>query len=65
MFSPEISPKKETPHGGGASHNQLGGWLRDPLTPTTLQSQFLIAAYNVRPEWAAILAASAFGEASQ
>lgn len=57
--------KSETPHNGGASRNQLGRCLRDPLSPTTLQSQFLIAAYNVRPEWAAMLAASAFGEASQ
>jgi hypothetical protein len=23
----------ETPHKGGASRNQFGGWLRDPLSP--------------------------------
>lgn len=55
----------ETPHNGGASRNQLGGWLREPLSPITLQSQFLIAACHVRPEWAAVLAATAFGEGPQ
>lgn len=55
----------ETPHNGGASRKQLGGWLREPLSPIALQSQFLIAAYNVRPEWAVMLAASAFGEGGQ
>ncbi len=45
---------------GGASRNSCGGWFRDPLTPNALQSQFLIAAHHVRPEWAAMLAAAAF-----
>lgn len=44
-----------------ASRNSCGGWLRDPLNPCTLQSQFLIAAHNVRPELAAMIAALAFG----
>lgn len=59
--------KCETPTGSPAevSRNPIGTWLRDPLTPLALQSQFLIAAYNVRPEWAAMLAATAFGEAGQ
>lgn len=50
---------------GGAPRNQLGGWLHEPFSPIALQSQFLIAAYNVRPEWAAMLAATAFGEGPQ
>jgi hypothetical protein len=44
-----------------ASRNSCGGWFRDPLTPRSLQSQFLIAAHNVRPELAAMIAALAFG----
>lgn len=31
--------KCETPHKGGASRNQLGGWLRDPLTLPPSQPQ--------------------------
>lgn len=57
--------KCETPLDGGASRKQLGGWLRESHSPIVLQSQFLIAAYNVRPEWAAVLAATAFGECGQ
>lgn len=44
-----------------ASRNSCGGWFRDPLNPCTLQSQVLIAAHNVRPELAAMIAALAFG----
>lgn len=44
-----------------ASRNSCGGWFRDPLSPCTLQSQFLIAAHHVRPEMAAMIAALAFG----
>jgi hypothetical protein len=44
-----------------ASRNSCGGWFRDPLSPCTLQSQVLIAAYQVRPEIAAMIAALAFG----
>jgi hypothetical protein len=29
----------ETPHKGGASRDQLGGWLRDPSTPSTTLRQ--------------------------
>ena len=53
--------KSETPHNGGASRNSCGGRFRDPLTPLALQSQFLIAGYNIRPALAAILAMHAFG----
>lgn len=48
-----------------ASRNSCGGCFRDPLNPLNLQSQFLIAAHHVRPEWAIVLAALAFGGASQ
>lgn len=57
--------KSETPQRGGASRNSLAATFRDPFTPHTLQSQFLIAAYHVRPEWAAMLAATVFGEGPQ
>jgi hypothetical protein len=56
-----VAHKYETPHKGGASRNQLGGWLRDPLTPLALQSQFLIGAHHIRPELAAMLPTLAFG----
>ena len=44
-----------------ASRNSCGGWFRDPLSARSIQSQFLIAAYHVRPEMAVMLAALAFG----
>ena len=53
--------KCETPRDGGASRNSCGGCFRDSLTPLKLQAQFLIAAYNVRPEVAVMIAALAFG----
>ena len=53
--------KCETPRDGGVSRNSCGGCFRDFLTPRNLQAQFLIAAYNVRPEVAAMIAALAFG----
>jgi hypothetical protein len=54
--------KSETRAGKArASRNSCGGWFRDPLSPFTLQSQFLIAAHHVRPELAAMVAALAFG----
>lgn len=31
--------KSETPHEGGETRNQLGGWLRDLLTLSSSQSQ--------------------------
>ena len=33
----------ETPHKGGASRNQLGGWLRDPVSPFAQTRQQLPA----------------------
>lgn len=33
----------ETPHKGGASRNQLGGCLRDPLTLSTAERQSIPA----------------------
>jgi hypothetical protein len=33
----------ETPHKGGASRNQLGGWLREPLSPSAPARQTLPA----------------------
>lgn len=54
--------KSETPPSpGGASRNSCGGCFRENLSPVALQSQFLIAAHQVRPEWAAMVAALAFG----
>jgi len=44
-----------------AWRNSCGGWFRDPLSPSTIQSQFLIAAHHVRPEMAAMIAALAEG----
>lgn len=44
-----------------ASRNSCGGCFRDPFSPCTLQSQFLIAVHHVRPEMAAMIAALAFG----
>ena len=60
-----MHPTNETPPTGGASRMQLGGWMRDPLNPLALQSQFLIGACKVRPEWAAMLAGLAFGGGAQ
>jgi hypothetical protein len=53
--------KCETPAGTGASRNSLVRCFRDCLNPNDLQSQFLIAAYHVRPDLAATLASLAFG----
>lgn len=53
--------KSETPHDGGASRKRCGGCFRDPSSPRVLQAQFLIAACQVRPELAAMLAAVIFG----
>lgn len=53
--------KCETPRKGGASRNSCGGWFRDPLTLSAYRAQHLIAAYGLRPELAAMLAAVAFG----
>jgi hypothetical protein len=51
----------EAPRNGGASRNSCGGCFRAFPTPRALQAQFLIAACQVRPEVAAMLAALVFG----
>ena len=52
--------KCETPRYGGVSRKRCGGCFRDPLSPLSLQSQFLIAAHHVRPELAGIVATLVF-----
>ena len=58
-------PQKSETRAGEArgSRKSCGGWFRDPLTPLDVQAQFLVAAYHVRPELAAMVAALAFGGA--
>lgn len=52
----------KTPAGkAGASREQLGGWSHSPYSLAARQAQFLTLAHAVRPEWAAMLAAFAFG----
>lgn len=55
--------KKETPLAGtgGASCNQRGGCLRDPLTLSAYRAQHLIAAHGLRPDIAVMVARIAFG----
>lgn len=57
------TPKKETPLAatGGASRNQRGGCLRDPLTLSAYRAQHLIAEHGIRPDLAAMVASLAFG----
>lgn len=57
------APKKETPLAatGGASRNQLGGCLRDPLTLSAYRAQHLIAEHGIRPDLAVMVASLAFG----
>lgn len=45
----------------GATRDLLGGWSRSLPTLQGYQAQILIAAHNVRPEMAAMIAALAFG----
>lgn len=45
----------------GASRDQLGGCSHPFDSLEAQQAQFLTLAYAVRPEWAAMLAAAAFG----
>ncbi len=52
--------KCDAPHNGGASRNSLVGTFRDPNSPCILQSQFLIAQHQVRPELANVIASLAF-----
>lgn len=54
--------KSKTPAGkAGASRDLLGGWSHPLNSPSTHQTQFLIAAHHVRPEMVAMIAALAFG----
>lgn len=55
----------ETPAGSnaGASCNQLGRCLHDPLTLSAYRAQHLIAEHGVRPDLAAMVASFAFGGA--
>lgn len=53
--------KCETPRYGGVSRKRCGGCFRGSLTTLNLQTQFLITAYSMRPEVAAMMAAVAFG----
>ena len=53
--------KSKTPAGTGASRDSFGGLSHPLSTLPILQSQFLIAAHQVRPELAAMIAALAFG----
>ena len=57
------TPKNETPLAatGGASRNQRGGCLRDPLTLSAYRAQHLIAAHGIRPDLAVMVASLAFG----
>ena len=56
-----MPPKCKTPAGTGASRDSFAG-LSLPLSNShVIQAQFLIAAHNVRPELAAMVAALAFG----
>lgn len=57
-----MSPISKTPpDSGGASRDSLGGWSHPVPTLIAYQAQFLTIAHAVRPEWAAMLAALAFG----
>lgn len=52
-----MPPTSKTPADkAGASRNSCGGCFHDSFTHPVLQAQFLIAAYHVRPELAAIAA---------
>ena len=56
-----MHPNSKTPAATGASRDCLDGCFRDSLSPLAIEAQFLIAAHQVRPRWAAIVAAPAFG----
>lgn len=56
-----MPPEYETPLNGGVSRKRCGDCFLDSLTPLNLKSQFLIAAYHIRPDVAAMMAALAFG----
>jgi hypothetical protein len=52
---------KTPPGKGGVMRDCFAGVSRDPSTLEAYQAQFLCLACAVRPEWAAMLAALAFG----
>lgn len=53
--------KSKTPAGTGASRDNFAGLSHSLFTPVPMQVQFLIAAHNVRPEVATMIAALVFG----
>lgn len=59
----QSTPKKcETPPvQGGATRDQHARWSHGFNSLDTLRTQTLILAHSVRPEWAAMIAALAFG----
>ena len=62
MENHSILKKCETPPvQGGATRDQLPGWSHACNSLDTLRTQTLILAHSVRPEWAAMIAALAFG----
>lgn len=56
--------KSKTPAETGASRDSFGGLSHSLFTPVAMQAQFLIAAHNVRPEVATMIAALVFGGGS-
>ena len=59
-----MAQTNETPAGSqlaGVSCNQLGGWLRDPITLSAYRAQHLITAHGIRPDLAVMVASIAFG----
>lgn len=57
-----MSPTYKTPAGeAGASRDGFGGPSHSLPTVQAYQVQFLTLAHAVRPEWAAMVAALAFG----
>ena len=56
-----MSQKSKTPAATGASRDSFAGLSLPLSSPLAIQAQFLIAAHNVRPELAVMLAAFAFG----
>lgn len=57
-----LPTKCETPPvQGGATREQHARWPQGCNTLEALRTQTLILAHSVRPEWAAMIAALAFG----
>jgi hypothetical protein len=58
-----MPPKSETRAGQPrASRNSCGGWFRALLYRSKAQTQFLVAAHDVRMDLSAVIAPIAFGE---